>query len=87
MALRNMQNTSAYLKKVAGATAAGAGDLGSLASDGQSHVFNGISVDRNVGNYQLCDITDPYLAEIIRNEDYVLDECHVSSSLNHICLP
>lgn len=47
-------------------------------SDGQSHVFNGKSVDRNVGNYQLCDITDTYLANLISNDDYVLDECHVS---------
>lgn len=92
--LRNMQNKSAYLKKVAGSTAAGAGDssilvrsvltveylshaLMSLLSEGHSHIFNGVSVDRNVGNYQLCDVTDPYLANLIRNEDYVLEECHV----------
>jgi hypothetical protein len=37
-----------------------------------------MAVHRNIGNYQLCDITEPYLAEAVLNEEWVNDTCDVS---------
>lgn len=47
-------------------------------SDENSHIFDGQAVHRNVGNYQLCDMTDPFLQEVIQNDEFVREECDVS---------
>lgn len=43
-----------------------------------SHIFDGEAVHRNVGYYQLCDMTDPFLQEVIQNDEFVREECDVS---------
>jgi hypothetical protein len=47
-------------------------------SDERSHIFDGETAHRNIGNYQLCDITDPFLQEVIQNTEFVRDACDVS---------
>lgn len=50
--------------------------------DENSHIFDGEAVHRNVGNYQLCDMTDPFLQEVIKNDEFVRAECDVSYFTN-----
>jgi hypothetical protein len=43
-----------------------------------SHIFDGASISRPVGSFQICDITDPLLKSIASNPIYVRSECDVS---------
>ncbi|GAA6032785.1 hypothetical protein JCM8097_000787 [Rhodosporidiobolus ruineniae] len=45
-----------------------------------SHEFDGQNVYSKIGNFQLCDISDPLLVRLIRSEAGVLDTC--SSDIN-----
>lgn len=47
-------------------------------SDLNSHIFDGENVHGNIGNYQLCDLTDPLLKNLIQDEEFVREECDVS---------
>ena len=47
----------------------------------RSHLFDGVSVFRNVGNYQLCDISDPLLRQLLDDPKWFADECNVRSSV------
>jgi len=49
------------------------GDEGSNAT---SHIFDGMHPSRESATFQLCDITDPMLKEMIEDEDAVRDECN-----------
>lgn len=52
----------------------------------KSHIFDGVNQSRETATFQLCDITDPMLKEMIEDEDAVRDECNVRvSSLRMIC--
>jgi len=42
----------------------------------KSHIFDGIHPSRESATFQLCDITDPMLKEMIEDEDAVRDECN-----------
>ncbi len=53
------------------------GDEGSNAT---SHIFDGMHPSRESATFQLCDITDPMLKEMIEDEDAVRDECNVRVS-------
>lgn len=78
IAMRNMANSKVYLKKIAGANSHGEGDVREKDSDEVSHIFDGENVHRNIGNYQLCDIVEPYLKAMCEDEEFVLDHCDVS---------
>lgn len=41
------------------------------------HTFDGKSVARNVGNFQLCDISDPELRELLDNPCWWTSDCNV----------
>ena len=43
-----------------------------------SHVFDGMHLTQETAAYQLCDITDPMLKEMIEDENSIRDECNVS---------
>lgn len=43
-----------------------------------SHIFDGETVPRNVGSYQFCDMTDPFLQEMIHSTEFVRETCDVS---------
>ena len=42
-----------------------------------SHIFDGVHLTTETAAFQLCDITDPMLKEMIEYEDGVRDECNV----------
>ncbi|PWZ02336.1 hypothetical protein BCV70DRAFT_198620 [Testicularia cyperi] len=50
-----------------------------------SHVFDGTTLNRTIGNFQLCDITDPLIRPFIdrRNDDDDDDESDIHT-LNHV---
>ena len=41
------------------------------------HIFDGKAVARNVGNFQLCDISDLELRELLENPCWWTSECNV----------
>jgi len=41
-----------------------------------SHIFDGQVLYRQVGNYQLCDMTDPLLQRYITDPNVITQECH-----------
>lgn len=43
-----------------------------------SHIFDGVHASSETAAFQLCDITDPMLKEMIEDENGVRDECNVS---------
>ena len=43
-----------------------------------SHIFDGVHLNTETAAFQLCDIIDPMLKEMIKDEDAVRDECNVS---------
>lgn len=47
----------------------------------RSHIFDGINLSKETAAFQLCDITDPMLEEMIEDEDAIRDECDVSINL------
>lgn len=42
-----------------------------------SHIFDGVHLSRETAAFQLCDLTDPMLAEMVADESGVRDECNV----------
>lgn len=44
----------------------------------QSHIFDGVNITKETAAFQLCDIHDPMLMDIIRNEDDLREVCDVS---------
>lgn len=42
-----------------------------------SHIFDGVHSTKETAAYQLCDIVDPMLKEMIEDESGVRDECNV----------
>lgn len=40
----------------------------------RAHIFDGQHVYREVGNYQMCDITDPPLSKLLHRPEYCLSE-------------
>lgn len=43
----------------------------------QTHVFDGVTLTKEVAAFQLCDISDPMLKEMIEDEDGLRDVCNV----------
>ncbi|KAK9899970.1 hypothetical protein P389DRAFT_165068 [Cystobasidium minutum MCA 4210] len=78
--IRNMANNRIYLKRIAGAGNAGdtnEGEGDRADRDENSHIFDGEAVHSNVGSYQLCDMTDPFLQEMLQSEEFVREECDI----------
>ncbi|GAA5994901.1 TFIIIC subunit 5 family protein [Rhodotorula paludigena] len=46
----------------------------------QSHIFDGEHISGKVAHYQLCDISDPLIARLIRSEEGILSECSSDAS-------
>ncbi|KAI0734983.1 RNA polymerase III transcription factor IIIC subunit-domain-containing protein [Fomitopsis betulina] len=44
--------------------------------DKRSHIFDGVTVTKETAAFQLCDITDPMLKEMIEDEEDLRDACH-----------
>jgi general transcription factor 3C polypeptide 5 (transcription factor C subunit 1) len=44
----------------------------------RSHLFDGQTVTKETAAFQLCDITDPMLKEMIEDPDDLREECNVS---------
>ncbi|CDO74112.1 hypothetical protein BN946_scf185043.g162 [Trametes cinnabarina] len=44
--------------------------------DRRSHIFDGVTVTSETAAFQLCDITDPMLKEMIEDEDAVRETCN-----------
>ncbi|KAH9918126.1 RNA polymerase III transcription factor IIIC subunit-domain-containing protein [Fomitopsis serialis] len=44
--------------------------------DKRTHIFDGVTVTKETAAFQLCDITDPMLKEMIEDEEDVRDECN-----------
>ncbi|GLB33609.1 putative RNA polymerase III transcription factor (TF)IIIC subunit [Lyophyllum shimeji] len=42
----------------------------------RSHIFDGQSITKETAAFQLCDITDPMLREMIEDPDELREECH-----------
>lgn len=42
-----------------------------------SHIFDGINLTKETAAFQLCDIIDPMLKEMIENPDDVRENCDV----------
>ena len=47
----------------------------------RSHIFDGVTLTSETAAFQLCDITDPMLKEMIEDEQEIRDACNVSSSV------
>lgn len=43
----------------------------------RSHIFDGRTVTTETAAFQLCDITDPLLEKMIKDEDSIRDRCDV----------
>ncbi|KAI8449784.1 RNA polymerase III transcription factor IIIC subunit-domain-containing protein [Phakopsora pachyrhizi] len=43
----------------------------------RDHIFDGVELHQSIGTYQMCDITDPLLVNLIRSEKGVLPHCRV----------
>lgn len=50
----------------------------SSTSETVTHIFDGQAVHRNIGNYQLCDVSDEFLKSFIMSQDFVREKCEVS---------
>lgn len=48
----------------------------------KSHLFDGQVLHRDIANYQLCDVTDPLLARLIRDPRALGDTLDVSSVMS-----
>jgi hypothetical protein len=46
----------------------------------RSHLFDGQTVTKETAAFQLCDITDPMLKEMIEDPDDLREECNVGST-------
>ena len=46
-------------------------------SSNRSHIFDGVTVTKETAAFQLCDITDPMLKEMIEDEEDLRDVCNV----------
>lgn len=46
-----------------------------------SHIFDGETIRRNIGNFQMQDLTDDLLSNLIHDERYWRTSCHVRRSL------
>jgi hypothetical protein len=44
----------------------------------RSHIFDGVTLTSETAAFQLCDITDPMLKEMVEEEEDVRDSCNVS---------
>lgn len=53
-------------------------DFPNVSVTGRSHIFDGVTKTSETAAFQLCDITDPMLKEMIEDEDEVRDTCNVS---------
>ena len=43
----------------------------------RSHIFDGVTLTSETAAFQLCDITDPMLKQMIDEEEDVRDSCNV----------
>jgi len=48
-----------------------------------SHIFNGVNITKETASFQLCDLHDPMLMNMIKEEDDLRDVCNVSFILPH----
>ncbi|KAI0787107.1 RNA polymerase III transcription factor IIIC subunit-domain-containing protein [Irpex lacteus] len=49
---------------------------GDSAEDKQSHIFDGLTMSKETAAYQLCDLHDPVLKEMVENEEDLRDTCN-----------
>ncbi|EJU06250.1 hypothetical protein DACRYDRAFT_73628 [Dacryopinax primogenitus] len=86
MQFRNLENEYTRASSVRFRRANGEEDLPmeedwrgiTLQRNRNTHIFNGRELFRNVGNYQLCDMTDPLLQKHIHDPNGVDQECDAS---------
>lgn len=50
----------------------------------RSHVFDGYNVTKETAAFQLCDIEDEMLKELIEDEDELRETCHVGVLSFHV---
>jgi len=48
-----------------------------------SHIFDGVNIAKETASFQLCDIHDVMLMDMIRSEDDLRDVCDVCLNLPH----
>lgn len=53
----------------------------------RSHIFDGVAVTKETAAFQLCDIHDPMLKEMIEDEGDLRETCDVSLSLLRLLVP
>ncbi|KAL7006102.1 tau 95 subunit of transcription factor TFIIIC [Cystobasidiomycetes sp. EMM_F5] len=71
---RNLGNSKIYLKRIPGGNAGNTDDR-DPESETVTHIFDGQAVHRNIGNYQLCDVSDEFLKSFIMSQDFVREKC------------
>lgn len=49
-----------------------------IAVGSRSHIFDGKNLTKETAAFQLCDIEDPMLKEMIDDQDNMQEECDVS---------
>lgn len=42
----------------------------------QSHIFDGKTINKETAAFQLCDLHDPLLQELVEDDDDLRDQCH-----------
>lgn len=48
----------------------------------RSHIFDGVTLSKETAAFQLCDITDAILKDMIDDADDLRETCHVSDPSN-----
>lgn len=46
----------------------------------RSHIFDGVTVTRDTAAFQLCDLHDPMLKEMVEREEDLRETCNASGS-------
>lgn len=53
----------------------------------KSHIFDGVTVTKETAAFQLCDIYDPMLKELIESEEDLREACDVGITMSTVALP
>ena len=56
-------------------------------SSSKSHVFDGVTLTKETAAFQLCDIYDPMLKDMIESEEDLRETCDVGITMSTAALP
>ncbi len=53
----------------------------------RSHIFDGVTVTGDTAAFQLCDLHDPMLKEMVEGEEDLRETCNASRPVSSVTMP